>query len=70
MKIFEENISVVHITQRSILPQVTLIRNKNKLRPFKSSEHINEKGDGPYAVSATLFSDPIDLATWSQRELL
>ena len=23
-------------------------KNKNKLRSFKSSEHINEKADGPY----------------------
>ena len=45
---------------------------KIKLRSFKSSEHINEKGDGPYCGFGylSLFSDPIDLATWSQRELL
>ena len=49
-----------------------VIANKNKLRSFKSSEHINEKGDGPYRGFGylSLFSDPIDLATWSQRELL
>ena len=42
---------------------------KIKLRSFKSSEHINEKGDGPYHGFGylSLFSDPIDLATWSQR---
>ena len=39
---------------------------------FKSSEHFYEKGDGPYRgfVYSNLFSDPLDLATWSQRELL
>ena len=37
---------------------------KINLRSFKSSEHINEKGDGHTMVSA---SDPIDLATWSLR---
>ena len=43
---------------------------KIKLRSFKSSEHINEKGDGPYRGFGylSLFSDPIDLATWSQIE--
>ena len=42
---------------------------KIKLRSFKSSERINEKGDGPYHGFGYLsfFSDPIDLATWSQR---
>ena len=46
--------------------------NTNKLRSFKNSEHINEKGDGPYRGFGylSLFSDPIDLAMWSQRELL
>ena len=35
--------------------------NENKLGSFKSSEHINEKGDGPYRgfVYLSLFSDPI-----------
>ena len=41
--------------------------NKNKLRSFQSSERINERGDGPYRGFGYL-SDPIDLATWSQRE--
>ena len=47
-----------------------VITNKIKLRSFKSSKHINEKGDGPYRGYGylSLFSDPIDLATWSQRE--
>ena len=42
---------------------------KIKLRSFKSSEHINEKGDGPNNGFGylSLFIDPIDLATWSQR---
>ena len=43
---------------------------KLKLRSFKSSEHINEKGDGPYRGFGylSLFSDPLDLATWRLRE--
>ena len=38
----------------------------------KSSEHINEKEGGPYRGFGylSLFSDPINLATWSQKELL
>ena len=42
---------------------------KLKLRSFKSSEHIDKKGDGPYRGFGylSLFSDPIDLATWSQK---
>ena len=45
---------------------------KIKLRSFKSSEHINEKRDGPYPGFGylSIFSDPVDLATWSQRKLL
>ena len=41
-----------------------VIGNKNKLRSFKSSGHINEKGDGPYRGFGylSLFSDPIDLS--------
>ena len=37
---------------------------------FKSTEHIKEKGDGSYLVSAGsyLVSDPSDLATCSQNE--
>ena len=37
-----------------------------------SSEHINEKGDWPHRGRGylSLFSDPIDLATRSQRKLL
>ena len=46
--------------------------DKKKLRSFKSSEHINEKMDGPYRCFdyKSLFSDPLDLAKWSQREIL
>ena len=49
-----------------------VIANKIKLRFFKSSEHINENGDGPYHGFGhlSLFSDPLDMATWSQSELL
>ena len=38
---------------------------KLKLRSFKSSEHIDEKGDGPYRGFdfLSLVSDPLDLAT-------
>ena len=34
---------------------------KIKLRPFKSSDHINDKGDGPYRGFGylSLFSDPM-----------
>ena len=49
-----------------------VIANKIKLRSFKTCEYINETGDGLYRGFGylSLFSDPIDLATWSQRELL
>ena len=49
-----------------------VIANKNKLRSFKSSEHINKKMIGPYRGFdyKSLFSDPPDLAKWSQREIL
>ena len=42
-----------------------------KLRSSKSDEHINEKEDGQYRCFGylSLFSDPIDLATWGQRAL-
>ena len=45
---------------------------KIKLRSFKGNEHINEKWDGPYRGFgySSLFSDPTDLALWSQRGLL
>ena len=44
---------------------------KINLRSFKSSEHIFEEGDGPYRGFgySSLVSGPLDLATWSQREL-
>ena len=46
--------------------------NRNKTEILKSTKHINEKRDGPYRGFGyvSLFSDPIDLAKWSQRELL
>ena len=49
-----------------------VIGKKIKLRSFKSSEHITEKGDGSYRGFGylSLFSDPIDLATWSHSKLL
>ena len=48
------------------------IKLKIKLRSFKSSEHINEKRDGPYGGFGylSLFSDPLVLVKWSQREIL
>ena len=44
---------------------------KIELRSFKSSEHINERRDGPYHGFGylSLFSDPLDLAKWGQREI-
>ena len=46
-----------------------VIANEIKLRSFKSREHINEKGDRSYRGFGylSLFSDPIELATWSQE---
>ena len=48
------------------------LRIKIKLRSFKSSEYVYEKGDGRYRGFgySSLFSDPLELLTWSQRELL
>ena len=45
---------------------------KIKLRRFKSSEHIIEKGDESYRGFGyiSLFSDPTDLAKWSKKKLL
>ena len=45
---------------------------KIKLSSFESSEHINEKRDGSYRGFGyfSLSSDPTDLATWGQGELL
>ena len=44
---------------------------RTKLRSFKSGDYINGKGNGSYHGIGylSLFSDPIDLATWSQRLL-
>ena len=50
---------------------ILTVQIKIKLRSFKSSEHIFENGDGPchrFGYSS-LVNDPLDLATWSQREL-
>ena len=57
---------VMHVI--SFWLSVDKVRDKNNLRSFKSSEHINEKMDGPYRGFD--FSDPVDLAKWSQREIL
>ena len=59
----------VRISTHAFYNCVTYFKIKIKLRSFKSSERINEKGDGPYHGFGylSLFSDPIDLATWSQR---
>ena len=45
---------------------------KIKLRSFKSSEHMNAKGDGLYRDFGYLgiFSDPTILVAWCQREFL
>ena len=45
---------------------------KIKQRSFDSSEHINERRDGPYHGFGylSLFSDPLDLANWSQRQCI
>ena len=58
-----------NVPSASVLILVVLI--KIRLTSFKSSEHILEKGDGPYRGFgySSLVSDPLDLATWSQREL-
>ena len=34
--------------QHDTTPAVVIANKKLKLRSFQSSEHINEKGDGPY----------------------
>ena len=58
---------VFETVQVDILDQI-----KKKLRSFKSCEHINEKGEEPNRAFGylSLFSDPIDLAAWSQREYM
>ena len=62
-------IAKINSPEKSWVTVVFLI--KIKLRSFKSSEHIFEKGDGPYRGFgySSLVSDPLDSATWSQREL-
>ena len=46
--------------------------NKIQQRSVKSNEHINEKRDGPSRGSGylNLFSDLLNLAKWSQSEIL
>ena len=46
--------------------------NSINLRSFKCNEHMFEKGDRPYRGFGylSLVSDPLDLATWSKKELL
>ena len=58
-----KNRSISNLRVVYALARRQLIINK-KLRSFKSSEYINEKGDGPYGGFGylSLFSDPIDLA--------
>ena len=58
-----------------ILTKITvylLLNIKKQNGSFKSIEHIDEKGNGQNCGFGylSLFSDPIDLATWSQSELL
>ena len=68
-------ISVIDGVNERVL-RIMLLKNgkeiRIKLRSFKSSEHINEKGDGPFRGFGylSLLSDPIDLATWNKSELL
>ena len=70
--IFRPSITVIGELIGKHLQKRVIYKIKLKLRSFKSSEIINEKGDGPYCGFGylSLFSDPINLATWGQRELL
>ena len=65
-------LKILKLSADVITPSILYIVNKIKikLRPFKSSEYINEKKDGPYRGfgNLSLFSDPLKLAKWSQRE--
>ena len=63
----QSNRSFIFWTEDASRKHRILLEIKIKLRSFKSSEHINEKGDGPHNGfgNCSLFSDPIDLATWS-----
>ena len=65
-------LSLLHDTEIEIPALVYLAvdyPNTNKTYSFQSSEHIHEKGAGPYRGFGylSLFSDPIDLASWSER---
>ena len=48
------------------------LRLSIKLRSFKSSEYINEKGDGPYRRFgySSLVSDPLDLANRVKKAIV
>ena len=63
-----------HVASEEIKIKIKLrsCKIKIELRSFKSSEHINERRDGPYHGFGylSLFSDPLDLAKWGQREQL
>ena len=65
-----QDVRVTKTDHRLVIRKLNL-RMKIKMRSFTSSEHIDEKKYGPYRVFgySSLFSDPLDLATWSQREL-
>ena len=56
--------NILNVVQHGTTP-AAVIANKIKLRPFVSSEHINEKGNGPYRGFGylNLFSYHKDLAT-------
>ena len=49
----------------------TLCLIKFKLRSFKSSEHINEKGDGPYRGFdyKSLVSDPLEFGKMEPKRI-
>ena len=51
---------------------IVMYNQKLKLRSFKGNEHTYENGDGPCHGFGyiSLFSDPVDSATCSQRESL
>ena len=61
-------IQMKHICQ-FVIYLAFLFEYKIELRSFKSSEHINERRDGPYHGFGylSLFSDSLDLAKWGQR---
>ena len=62
----------LYIYLSNTIATIDKLQIKIKLRSFKSSTHINEKRDGPYRGFGylSIFSDPLDLAKWSQSEIL